>query len=203
MADPAPEASNPEAQEPTDPGQTGQTESARGALPEASVVQAGRTRVTVTPSFAGSTVTIDGGTDLASYAHVAFYADVTAPSLTGEVTVNPAPGASFVYELFGRSNGTWSSRTLVVKRIPGPEVLQAISASGAVNCGPLPSGQPTQVTLSFDAVAHTFDVLIAGAPSACTDLPTKFGGLDVGLRVEDYGNQGYGGHVEFSNFALF
>ena len=186
-----------------DPGAAGQTESAAAALPAPSVVQGGRTRVAITPSLAGSTIAIDGGTDLASYARVSFYADVTASSLTGQVTVNAAPGASFVYGLFGDSNGIWSGRTLRVLRIPGPEVLQATAASGFVTCGPFPSGQPTDITLSFDRVAHTFDVLIGGAPSACTDLPTKFGGVDTGFRLEDYGNQGYGGHVEFSNFSLF
>jgi hypothetical protein len=201
-ADPGPATSDPEAVTP-DPGAAGQTESAVAALPAPSVLQGGRTRIAVTPSLAGSTVAIDGGTDLASYGHVAFYADLTASSITGQVTVNPASGASFVYGLFGNSNGIWSGRTLRVLRIPGPEVLQAVATSGFVTCGPLPSGRPTEITLSFDGATHTFDVLIGGAPSACTDLPTKFGGFDTGFRVEDYGNQGYGGHVEFSNFALF
>jgi hypothetical protein len=202
-ADPGPVISDPEGVAPSDPGAPGQTESATGALPAASVVQGGQTRVAITPSLAGSTVQIDGGTDLASYARVTFYADVTASSITGQVTVNAAPGASFVYGFLGNSNGIWSGRTLRVLRIPGPEVLQAVAASGFVTCGPFPSGQPTDITLSFDGVAHTFDVLIGGSPTACTDLPTKFGGLDTAVRVEDYGNQGYGGHVEFSNFSLF
>src|SRR5215475_9410701 len=80
-ADPGPAISDPEAVTPSDPGAPGQTESAAAALPAPSVVQGGRTRVTVAPSLAGSTVQIDGGTDLASYGHVAFYADVTASSL--------------------------------------------------------------------------------------------------------------------------
>lgn len=203
-ADPGPATADPEAQEPPGPGKGDQTESATGALPAPSVVQGGRSRVTIAQSLAGgSTIQIDGGTDLASYAHVAFYADVTASSITGQVTVNAAPGASFVYGLFGNSNGIWSGRTLRVLRIPGPEVLQAVATSGFVTCGPFPSGQPTDITLSFDGVSHTFDVLIGGAPTACTDLPTKFGGVDTGFRVEDYGNQGYGGHVEFSNLGLF
>ncbi|HEY6179806.1 MAG TPA: hypothetical protein VIX73_35375 [Kofleriaceae bacterium] len=203
-ADPAPTTSDPDAQAPPDPGATGKTESAAGALPEPAVYQTGHTRVTLSSSLTGSPmVQIDGGTDLASYAYAAFYTEVNAPRVTGEVTVNPASGASFVYELFGLSNGTWSGRTLRLQRVPGPEVLQATSTSGNVTCGPLPSGRPTEVTLSFDGVSHTFDVLIGGAPSACTDLPTKFGNIDTNFRVLDYGNQGYGGHVEFTNFALF
>ena len=203
QADPNPETSNPTAEDPPDPGQTDQTESARSALPAAEVYQTGHTRVTVTTSATGPVVQIDGGTDLSSYAYAAFYAEANSPRLTGEVTVNPASGASFVYELFGNSNGVWSGRTLRLQRVPGPEVLQATSASGNVTCGPLPSGRPTEVTLSFDGVSHTFDVLIGGAPSACTDLPTKFGNIGTGFRVLDYGNQGYGGHVVFSNFGLF
>jgi len=58
------------------------------------------------------------------------------------------------------------------------------------------------VTVSFDGAAHTVDVLIAGAQTACTDLPTRAGGPITGFRVTDEAIAGYGGHVEFTNFAL-
>jgi hypothetical protein len=121
--------------------------------------------------------------------------------VTAEFTVNPAAGASFAYELLGSGSGY--GKMLRLQRIPGSDTLQAVAATSVVTCGPLASGQPTAVTLSLDVTAARFDVLIAGAPSACTDLPARLVPPLVGIRVEDTGNAGYGGHVEFTGLALF
>ncbi|MEO7732933.1 MAG: hypothetical protein ABIY55_18355, partial [Kofleriaceae bacterium] len=121
---------------------------------------------------------------------------------TAEFTVNPAAGASFTYALTGTGGG-YSSRNIRLERVPGSDHLQAVSTAGAVDCGRLPSGQPTLVTLSFDGAAHTFDVLLAGAQTACTDLTTRVSGPAVGFRVSDETIVGYGGRVDFTNLTLF
>jgi len=59
------------------------------------------------------------------------------------------------------------------------------------------------VTLSFDGAARTFDVLLAGEATPCTDLPTKAAGPVTGFRVTDETIAGYGGHVALTDFALF
>ncbi len=64
------------------------------------------------------------------------------------------------------------------------------------------TGQPTAVSLSFDGATQTFDVLLAGAPTACTHLPTKAQGPVAGFRVTDETIEGYGRHVDFTSFTL-
>jgi hypothetical protein len=152
-------------------------------------------------SLAGAGLQIDGGSEPASYALASYAIQTGAMRTTAEFTVNPAPGASFTYALRGTGGG-YSSRLLRLQRVPGSDALQAISTNGAVTCGLLASNQPTPVTLSFDGTARTFDVLIAGAPSPCTGLPTKVSGPVTGFRVTDEAVEGYGGHVELTNLAL-
>jgi hypothetical protein len=175
--------------------------SADTSIPAPSLTLGGSSTATVTTSRSGAGLVLDGGTESASYA-IAFYS--IAPGgmgATGEVTVNAAPGASFTYALRGTGGG-YSSRYLRVQRVPGSDALQAWAASGPILCGQLVSGRPTLVTVSFDGVARTFDVLIAGEPTACTDLPAKTSGPITGFRVTDEGVAGYGGHVELTGFAL-
>jgi hypothetical protein len=162
----------------------------------------GQSKMSAIASSGGPGMRIDGGTDLASYAEGLYWVTTRATSVTAEFTVAPAAGASFMYELLG-SGSSYSTRHLRLQRTPDSDALQAVAASGIVTCGPLASGVPTNVTLSFDGAAGTFDVLIGGAPSACSDLPTRLLGPPIAIRFVDAGNAGYGGHVEFTNLALF
>jgi hypothetical protein len=125
-----------------------------------------------------------------------------AVTATVEFTVNPAPNAAFVFQLLG-SGSSYSTRRLVLRRVPGSDALEALPTGGGVACGALASGVPTAVTLAFDGIARTFDVLIAGAPSACMDLPTMLKGPIKGFSLIDAGDEGYGGRIEFTNLALF
>jgi hypothetical protein len=209
--DPDPETSNPDGlgnldSDPADdPGQADQgasIQAAQGALPTPAISATGSSKMTNLASLAGSGLRIEGGTDLASYARGTYWIATGAMSATTEFTVNPAPGATFFYELLG-SGTSYGTKLIHLGRVPGSNALQALATTGTVACGTLPSGQPTVVTLAFDSVARTFDVLIAGAPSACTDLPTKLVGPIKGLRMMDPGDLGYGGRVEFTNLALF
>jgi hypothetical protein len=211
-----PEVSNPDALDPgqaadpaqptdpaqlTDPGQADQTAPRQAALPEPYVDTGGSTTASVTTSPSGPRVRIDGGWEPAAYALVTFQIVTGAMSATAEFTVNPAPDASFGYILTGTGSG-YSSRQVRLERVPGSNVLQAATTSGNVACGTLASGQPTRVTLAFDGTAKRFDVLIAGARSACTALSTKAAGPVTGFRMMDSTEAGYGGHVEFSDLAL-
>jgi len=173
------------------------------AIPAPTVTTGGSTTVTATTSLAGSGpgLQIDGGVEPASYAIASYPFETGAMRATAELTVNPAPGASFTYALRGTGGG-YSSRYLRLQRVPGSDDLQAITTNGAVRCGPLASGQPTLVTLSFDGAARTFDVLLAGQPSACTDLPTAVSGPVRGFRVVEETMAGYGGRIEIANLTL-
>jgi hypothetical protein len=195
------QTSNPEPASVADPGHGDPAASGESPIPTPSLTTGGSSTVTATTSLAGAGLQIDGGPEPASYALATYIVETGAMRATAEFTVNPAPGASFTYALRGTGGG-YSSRYLRVQRVPGSDALQAVSANGAVVCGPLASGQPTLVTLSFDGAARTLDVLIAGAASACTGLPTKTSGPVTGFRVTDEAIEGYGGHVELTGLAL-
>jgi hypothetical protein len=192
----APAAGETPASNPTTPAGPQQA-----ALPEPTITLGGSSTATATPSLAGASVVIDGGTEPAAYALVSYRVATGAMSATAEFTVNPAPNAAFSYLLTG-SGGGYSSRHVKLKRDPGSDALQANTTSGYVTCGALPSGQPTTVTLAFDGAAHTYDVLVGGAATPCTGLSTKAAGPVVGFRMVDESVQGYGGHVEFSDLTL-
>ncbi|HSS02265.1 MAG TPA: hypothetical protein VLM79_34640 [Kofleriaceae bacterium] len=196
QADPA-EA--PPESAPADPGQPSQGAPRQATLPQPSITTGGST--TVSASVSGASAQINGGTEAAAYALVSYRVATGAMSATTEFTVNPAPGAAFEYHLIGTGSG-YASRYLRLIHEPGSSTLQAASTSGVVDCGPLPSGQPTTVTLAFDGSAKTFDVLIGGARTACTDLSTKTAGPVNGVRLSDSTVQGYGGQVNFSDIVL-
>jgi hypothetical protein len=184
-----------------DLGQTDPAAPTEFSIPAPFLTTGGSSTATVTTSLAGAGLQIDGGLEPASYAVASYNFETGAMRATAELTVNPAPGASFTYALRGTGGG-YSSRFLRLQRVPGSDDLQAVSVDGAVTCGPLASSRPTSVTLSFDGAARTFDELIAGEPSACTGLLTKVSGPVMGFRVTDETIAGYGGHVELTGLGL-
>ena len=199
QADPAEAPAPTPASAPADPGQPSQGAPRQATLPQPSITTGGST--TVSAVAGGASAQINGGTEAAAYALVSYRVATGAMSATTEFTVNPAPGAAFEYHLIGTGSG-YASRYLRLIHEPGSSTLQAASTSGVVDCGPLPSGQPTTVTLAFDGTARTFDVLIAGARTACTGLSTKTSGPVNGVRLSDSTVQGYGGSVAFSDIVL-
>lgn len=184
---------------PADPAQASQGAPRQATLPGPEITTGGST--TATAAAGGARAQINGSSEPAAYALVSFRVATGAMSATTEFTVNPAPGAAFEYHLIGTGSG-YASRYLRLIHGPGSSTLQAASAAGVVDCGALPSSQPTTVTLAFDGSAKTFDVLIGGARSACTDLPTKTSGPVNGVRLSDSAVQGYGGRVDFSDLTL-
>ena len=150
----------------------------------------------------GPALHMNAGTDGLSLGSATYYATSSASTVTTELTVNPAPDAAFQYLLLG-SGKSYATKQLRLQRVPGSDALQALAGNTAVDCGALPSGQATPVTLSWDSSAATFDVLIAGAPSACMNVPTRMEGPVRGFRVVDQAFVGYGGQVDFTGLALF
>lgn len=182
-----------------DPAQT--ETAARHPLPAPTISTGGGSTATVTPALDSANVVIDGSAAAAAYAQVTYAIATGAMAATAEVTVNPAPGASFQYLVSG-SGGGYSSRHIRIERDPGSDALLAATPSGLVSCGRLASGQPTLITVVFDGTAKTFDVRLAGAATPCSHLATRASGPVTGFRLVDSSIQGYGGHVEFSNAAL-
>jgi hypothetical protein len=170
------------------------------ALPQPSIAYAGSSSVSLLPSTGGG-VRIHGGSEEGAFALVTYQVAVSGNHATAQFTVDPAAGASFVYALTGSGSG-YSTRQLRLQRVPGSDQLQAAASTGTVACGAL-GNAPTAVALRFDAQAHTFDVQIAGAATACTGLPTSLKGPATGFLTMDASNAGYGGDVTFTGLALF
>jgi hypothetical protein len=166
------------------------------------IYHAGTSSVTMINSLAGApAMRIDGGAQLGSFA-VASYAYGASGATTAEFTVAPAAGASFAYGVVG-NGATYAKRQLRLERIPGSTQLQVNAATGAALCGTLPSNTPTAVTVVIDPTPPaTFDVLMDGASTECTNLPTTLQLPLTGFNMMDASNEGYGGLVTFTGLTM-
>ncbi|HEU4732466.1 MAG TPA: hypothetical protein VFT22_31440 [Kofleriaceae bacterium] len=165
------------------------------------IVRGGTSTASETPSLTGEGLQINGGTELGSFL-IATYSVGSASSLTtAELTVTPSAGSAFVYMLLG-SGLRYSSRELRIESTPGSNVLRAATPIGNVVCGPIAPAAPNDIAIVLDATSRTFDVLIDGATSACTDLPTKVQPPISGFGMMDASNEGYGGQVAFSDLVI-
>jgi hypothetical protein len=144
---------------------------------------------------AGVGLEIDGGTEYGSYALAMYSGAQLSGDVTADVTITAAPGAAFSYILRGSGTG-YGGKQLRLERLPGSTRLRA---AGTVDCGTLASGRAVQVTLAISPAAHQFDVLIDGAPTACTNVPTTLAAPIVGFNLMDASNTGYGGVVRYES----
>ena len=154
------------------------------------------------PSSTGPGLEISGSPDLGSFLIASYGATTGSSGATAGVTVTPAPGTAFVYILLASGTG-YSGRQLRLQRTPGSSDLQAAASTGNVTCGTVASGTPTTLSLVFHAASETFDVLIDGAASGCTSLPTKLQPPIIGFSLMDASNQGWGGRVDFTDLTIF
>jgi hypothetical protein len=153
-------------------------------------------------SLSGAALRVDGGTQLGSFA-VATYRYGAAGATTAEWTVSPADGATFAYGVVG-NGATYARRQLRFERVPGSTELQVNAATGIVKCGTLASGRATAITVVIDPTPPTtFDVLMDGAATACSHVPTTLQMPLVGFNMMDASNEGYGGVVEFSGMTMY
>lgn len=151
---------------------------------------------------AGPGLEIDGSAELGSFAEAVYGATTGSSGATAGFTVTPISGASFVYILLG-SGSRYSTQQLRIQRAPGSSALQAVAATGNATCGTISDGTPANVTVVFHAASETFDVLIGGAASGCTGLPTTLQPPVVGFGMMDASNEGWGGRVDFTGLSMF
>jgi len=151
---------------------------------------------------AGQGLEIHGGPELGSFLVATYGATTGSSGATAELTVTPASGTAFVYMLLG-SGSRYATQQLRIQRTPGSSALEAAASTGNIPCGTVASGTPTDLTVVFHAAPGTFDVLIGGAASACTNLPTKVQPPIVGFGMMDASNEGWGGRVDFTGLTMF
>jgi len=128
----------------------------------------------------------------------------SATEIVMQVDIKPASGASFIWGLHGAGSSI-GARRIRLQREPGSTMLVAQTApSGSRNCGDLPSGVWSTVTLKVHASAcsHTFDVLINGKATACTGISTGLSQPFTYIDVMDASNEGWGGDVRFDNIDI-
>jgi hypothetical protein len=150
----------------------------------------------------GPGLAVNGGSELGAFVIASYSASTGSHDATAELTVTPTGGASFVYSLIG-TGGSYAKRQLRLERTPGSSSLTAASTRGNITCGTVAAGKATTVTLVYRGASQTFDVLLDGSASACTNLPTRIQPPVVGFTLMDASNEGYGGQVQFSDLAVF
>jgi hypothetical protein len=164
---------------------------------------AGETRAVVTSAAGhGNVMRLEGSEAYGQYMIAYLPLSTPAPSdVVASVDVNPDPGAAFVWSLYGQGSGTYKRRVRL-QRWPGSTTLVATSVpTGDANCGPLPSGSWTNLTLVMHAqqTPHTFDVLINGEPTRCTGIEVVTNPPYNRVEIMDASNEGWGGNTEFDN----
>lgn len=163
-------------------------------------IQKGGTSI-ATPSTLGNGagLQMSGGTEAGAYLIARYDALPRSGEVTATFTVTPQAGATFAYDLRGSG-----PRPLIrLERVPGSDQLLATTPGGEVACGVVGSGGSTTVSLVVHpSIPATFDVLLEGEATQCTRVPTQIQPPFTGFMIEDPGNEGYGGQVQFSAMTL-
>jgi hypothetical protein len=119
-----------------------------------------------------------------------------------KLALKPAAGASFLFELDG-AGSSLGARRIRLQRAPNSTTLVAQTAGvGSLDCGTLPSDVWSIVTLDVASSAHTFDVTINGAATACTGSATQIAAPFNGVTLMDASNDGWGGNVLFDDITV-
>jgi hypothetical protein len=152
----------------------------------------------------GRALQMDGPTTLGYWllATRTFSSDAT--TIRARVDVKPSPGSAFLWILDGAGSSI-GRRRIRLQRAPGSTTLEAQTVpSGTTTCGTVPSGTWSRVTLVVHARAwpHTFDVLIDGAPTACTGVDAGISPPFNGVQAMDASNEDWGGIVLFDNVLV-
>lgn len=168
----------------------------------------------VSPSTGPSTVnvvtTADHGKALLLHGSNSAYLIASLPfsssatEITTDANIKPENGAAFIWTLTGAGSSI-GRRRIRLQRPPGTDTLQVQTVpAGTVNCATLQSGVWSSVKLVVHAQIwpHTADVLINGAPTACSNLTVGLSPPFNGVQVMDAGNEGYAGNVLFDNIAV-
>jgi len=169
------------------------------------VTSAGATTVSVASTADhGNVLLLHGGRVSPDYIIAALGLSSSSPEISARVDINPAGDASFIWSLHGAGSSI-GKRRIRLQREPGANVLIAHTVPGGnTACGTLALDTWSTVTLNVHAqqLPHTFDVLINGARTSCTGLPTGLSPPFRSVNVMDASNQGWGGDVRFDNIAV-
>jgi hypothetical protein len=124
--------------------------------------------------------------------------------LSASVDIQPTSGASFVLLFYGTGVSNYKRR-IKLEREPGSDHLIANTPpSGRTDCGRLPAGKWTRVTLVVHTgtTPSTFDVLLDGQASACTGVRAYATRPFSMIEFSDSSTDRWGGDVRFDNISL-
>ena len=131
--------------------------------------------------------------------------DMSVPSdVVASVDINPDSGAAFFWSVHGTGVSTYKRRIRLQRWPDTTRLVATASPSGDTDCGSLPSGAWSKVTLAVHTATtpSTFDVLINGQATACTGLKAYVTKPFNMVQVMDSSSDGWGGDVRFDNISV-
>jgi hypothetical protein len=161
-------------------------------------------RVVSTSTTHGRVLLLHGATTEGNFLIASRSLSSSATQIRSAVDILPAAGSSFIWTLHGAGSSI-GSRRIRLQRAPGTTMLAAqTSPSGTTNCGSVPNGVWSRVTLIVYAQTypHTFDVLINGAATACRKVVANLSPPFNSVSIMDASNTGWGGDVRFDNILV-
>jgi hypothetical protein len=120
------------------------------------------------------------------------------------VDVNPDSGAAFVWSVDGKAVSSYKRRIRLQRSPDSTRLIASASPSGNSDCGSLPSGTWTTLTMVVHTAQtpSTFDILINGNATACTGLRAYVTKPFDMVEIMDSSSDGWGGKVRFDNILL-
>jgi len=170
-----------------------------------SVTQAGSSQARIESTVDhGKVLLLHGGKVAGDYLLASRDSASSSTEIVMQVAIKPASGAAFIWGLHGAGSSIGARRIRLQREAGSTMLVAQTSPSGSHNCGDLPSGVWSTVTLKVHASAcsHTFDVLINGKATACTGLSTGLSQPFTYIDVMDASNEGWGGDVRFDNIDI-
>jgi len=126
----------------------------------------------------------------------------SSSDITTQVDIKPSSGSAFLWILNGAGSSI-GKRRIRLQQAPGTTTLVASTApSGNTNCGTIPSGVWSHITLRVHSAQAKFDVLINGKATACTGISAGIQPPFNSVSVMDASNAGWGGTVLFDNIVV-
>lgn len=149
----------------------------------------------------GKVMLLDGSAADSDFLSAGFGFTSFVPEIHLQVDVMPDLAAPLLFALSGEGPAITGQR-IRLYRLPGAtELWVNTSPSGNTRCGTLPSDRWSRLSLRIrtQQIPHVFDVLIDGAPTACTELRTAMGPPFRAVSILDAPMKGWGGRVSFDN----
>jgi len=131
--------------------------------------------------------------------------DMQVPSdVEASVDIKPSGNAAFVWSVNGTGVSTYKRRIRLQRWVGSNRLIASASPSGDTDCGSMPADAWTKLTMVVHTATtpSTFDVLINGNPTACTNLQAYVTKPFNMVQIMDSSSLNWGGNVRFDNIVV-